>query len=421
MGMTIAEKILAKASGKKEITTGEIVCARVDMAAVTDTTIFTKGVVEALEEVGIKRVWDPDRIAITFDHRVPDHNVTSAEVHKTIRKFVREQNIKFFYDVGRHGISHQIFAERGHARPGMLYVADDTQATTLGAFGAFAVMLGIDMLEVFATGETWFRTPETIKFNITGYFGEGVMSRDLIQWILADIGSDRALYKVMEFDGPTVNGMSIDSRMTICNLVTNAEAETAIINPDQKTVNYIKTRTKEPLRVMNSDADAIYEEVFDYNVAGLEPLITLPNDPLNSKAVVEADGIEIDQAYIGSCASGRIEDLEAAAKVLAGRSVHPRVRLIIIPSSQEIYLNAVRQGLMEVFIQAGASIFAPTCGPCFGAHSGVLAAEETCIATAPLNLAGRMGSDKAKIYLASPFTVAASAVEGKITDPRKFV
>lgn len=420
MGMSISEKILARASGKDEVVAGEFVQAKPDMVAVTDTTIFQKGVVEKLKELAVKKIPNPDKVSVTFDHRVPAYDILSAEMHKVIRQFVKEYSIKNIYDVGRHGISHQIMAEKGRALPGTLYVADDTHATTLGAFGAFACMLGIDLLNVFVTGENWFRVPESLKFNITGDFKKGVISRDLIALILSDIGL-KPMYKAMEFVGPTIKEMSIDGRMTLCNLVPIAEAKNGIINPDQKTIDYVKSRTNKSFKVLTSDPDAEYEEVFDYDVSTLEPLVAMPGTPNNAKSVVEIEGVDINQAYIGSCASGRMEDLRIAAKILKGRKINPNVRMLIFPSSQEIYRNALREGLIEIFLEAGATICNPTCGPCAGMHMGLLASDEVCIATSTLNIKGRMGSPNSKLYLASAATVTASAVEGKISDPRDFL
>lgn len=418
MGMTITEKILARSSSKKKVSVGEIVLAKPDIAVNMDT--FFPFIIKALNKIGIEGVWDPNRVIVVFDHKIPADSVNVAEMHKTIREFVKETGIKYFYDVGRGGISHQLMAEKGHARPGMLYVADDTHAITLGALGTFAVALGFDIVSVLTTGKTWFKVPESIKFNIVGNFDKGVMSRDLIQRIVGDLGSDGALYKVMEFDGPTVGAMSIDGRMTMCNAVNNAGAKTGIVNPDQKTIDYVKRRTKESFDVLKSDKDAEYTDILDYDVTKLEPQVTLPPTPVNVKSVVDVENVEIDQAYIGSCASGRMEDLRVAARILKGKRIHPRVRMFIVPSSQEVYQRATNEGLIEIFGQSSALVCAPSCGPCAG-YWGTLAAYEVCVATSVLNTPGRMGSHKSQIYLASAATVASSAIEGKICDPRGFM
>ena len=418
IGLTISEKILASASGKKEVTPGEFVTAKPDLAVNMDT--FFPFAIEALKKVGISKVWNPNKVVVNIDHKVPPESIAAAEKHKVIREFVKAQAIKYFYDIGRHGITHQLMVERGHARPGMLYVADDTHATTLGALGAFAVALGFDILQVLATGTTWFKVPESIKFKVEGNLSKGVMSRDIIQRILGDIRSCGALYKAMEFVGSTIDQMNIEGRMTLCNTVNNAGAKTGIINPDQKTIDYVRERTKEPFREVRSDHDAYYDEVFDYEISKLEPQVAIHPNPVDVKPVTEIEGLEIDQGFIGSCASGRMEDLYIAAKILRNFKVHPNVRMLVVPSSQEVYLSAMREGLTHTLIQAGAIICAPSCGPCFGLW-GVLGDKETCISTSVLNSPGRMGSHKAKIYLASAATVAASAIQGKITDPRDFV
>lgn len=414
--MTISEKILARASGKKKVTPGEIVFAKPGVVVINDSIgpTFIKALTE---EVGLKKVKEPDKIVVGFDHFVPAPSLGAAETQKMERKFVQENGIKAFFDVGRHGINHQLMAEKGFARPGILYVGDDTHAITLGAFGAFAVAVGYDIVPIFATGECWLRVPESIKLNLTGNFRNGVMTRDLILLIVHDLGYDGALYKVIEFTGPAVEAMSIDSRMVLCNLVNQTGAKTGIINPDEKTISYVKERTKEPFEAVRSDLEATYEKEIDYDISNLRPQVAAPPSPINSKDVADLEGVEIDQAYIGSCASGRLEDLRITAKILKNKKVHPRVRMIVIPSSQEIYLNAAKEGLLEDIVRADGVVCAPSCGPCGGGHSGVLASSEVCIATGVLNYPGRMGSVEAKIYLASPATVAASAVNGKITDP----
>ncbi len=418
--MTISEKILARASGKDRVTAGEYVTAKPDIAVFGDPPFFLPTFIRALKEIGVEKVFDPEKVAISFDHFSPPKDIPGAEGQKTVREWVKEQGIKYFYDHGRGGICHQLMAEAGHARPGMLYAADDTHAITLGALGAFAVALGYDMISVLATGETWFKVPESYRINVTGRFSKGVMSKDLSQRIIGDLGAEGALYKVLEFSGSAIREMSIDGRMALCNSVNNAGAKTGIINPDEKTMEYMKGRAKKTFKPVSSDPDSLYEKKIEYDVSKLEPQIAVPPAPQNVKSIAETESVEIDQANLASCASGRMEDLRIAAKILKGRKVHPRIRMLVTPVSYEVELAALREGLIEIFLNANAVVLSPSCAGC-GAILGALAAGETCIASTPLNFPGRMGSPKAKIYLGSPATVAASAVSGKITDPRKFL
>jgi 3-isopropylmalate/(R)-2-methylmalate dehydratase large subunit len=420
MGMNVSEKILAKASGKKRVSPGEFVWATPDKAYMMDR--MTPTYYNFLKEVGLRRVYDSNQIIVSFDHHVPADSLAAAERQRICREFVREQGIKHFYDIGRAGINHQFMAEIGHARPGTLIVGDDTHAPALGGVGAFAVGLGMDIGYVLALGKAWFRVPESFKISITGKLPVGVMSRDLIQWIIGEhnLGSRGAVYKALEFAGPTVDKMSIDGRLTLCCLSVQSGAKTGIVNPDRKTMDYVKARAREPFEALKSDLDAEYEEVLNYDVSGLEPQVAFPPAPNNVKTVTEAEGIEIDQAVVCSCAGARIEDLRAGAEILRGRKVHPGVRMIVIPVTQEVYLDALEEGLIKVFIQSGAVVCAPTCGACSGALAQVVAGETT-IQSSVLNSPGRCGSPEARIYLASAATIAASAVNGKITDPRKFL
>ena len=417
MGVTLAQKILAKASGKSKVTPGEVVEANIDVAVFHDIGIY---LVKYWKELGAKRVWNPDKILVVFDHRVPPATKKDSEAQKEIREFVREQRIKNFYDIGRQSISHQLIVEGGYAIPGNVVASQDTYAVTGGAVGSFSTAHGYDLLPILATGKSWYIVPETLKFNMSGAFQKGVMSRDFIQWLVKEIGQDRAVYKVTEFHGPVVDSMGIDGRMSLCHYTVKLGAKAALVNPDEVTLSYVKPRAREPFTPLKSDLDAEYEETFDYNVSKLEPQIATPGDPSNTKTVREIEGVEIDQAFIGSCAAGRMEDLTVAAKILKGRTVHSRVRALIVPASQEIYKQALMEGLMEVFVTANATIGFPSCGACSGS-SGVLASEETCITTSTTNLPGRMGSSSAKIYLANAATVAASSVAGKIADPRNYL
>lgn len=416
--MNICEKILARASGKKEVSPGEIVEAKVDMAMVNEIT--GPLAIKAFHEIGIEKVWDNQRIVMVLDHQIPADSVKSAELHKIMRKFAKKQEIQHFYDVGFGGVCHQVMVEKGHVRPGELIVGADSHTCTYGALGAFGTGIGsTEMAAVFATGRIWLKVPETIKISVTGTFQKFVTAKDLILNVIGQIGADGALYKAIEFNGPTIESLSISERMTLCNMAVEAGAKTGIINPDEKTILYVRNRTHEPFKPLTSDFDAEYEKTIEIDVSGLEPQIACPHSVDNVKSASEVEGTPINQAFIGSCTNGRIEDLRLAAEIIKGRKISNGVRFLVTPASQEVYLQALREGLLETFVEAGACVCNPTCGACFGGHMGLLADGETCISSSNRNFIGRMGSPKAKIYLASPATVAASAIKGEITDPRR--
>ncbi|MEM2337352.1 MAG: homoaconitase large subunit [Candidatus Bathyarchaeia archaeon] len=416
--MNISEKILAKASGRKEVSPGEIVEATVDMAMINDIT--GPLAIEAFYKIGVKKVWENERIVMVLDHQVPADSAKSAELHKIMRKFAKEQDIRYFYDVGFGGVCHQVMVEKGHVRPGELIVGADSHTCTYGALGAFGTGIGsTEMAAVFATGKIWLKVPETIKFNVIGKFQRFVGAKDLILNIIGQIGADGATYKAMEFDGPTIKGMSVSDRLTICNMAVEAGAKTGIINPDETALAYVKNRTNKPINLLKSDEDAKYEKVIDVDVSLLEPQVACPSSVDNVKPVSEVEGTPIDQAFIGSCTNGRVEDLRLTAEIVKGKKIKKGVRLIVTPASHEVYLQALKEGLLRTLAEAGACICSPTCGACFGGHMGLLADGETCISSSNRNFVGRMGSPKAQIFLASPATVAASALKGEITDPRR--
>lgn len=419
-GMNISEKILAATSGRDYVKPGDIVETKVDMAMINEIT--GPLAIQMFKRIGLSKVWDNQRIVLVLDHQVPADSVKSAELHKIMRTFAREQNIAYLYDVGDGGICHQVMVERGHVRPGELIVGADSHTCTYGALGAFATGIGsTEMAAVFATGKIWLKVPSTIKINVTGKFRKFVTPKDLILNIIGKIGADGAIYKAIEFTGPTISEMSISGRLTLCNMTVEMGAKTGIIEPDEKTIQYVRARTNKPFNIFRSDLDAEYERTLEFNVDNLEPMVACPHSVDNVKPVKDVEGIEIDQAFLGSCTNGRLEDLELAAKILRGKRVKKGVRMLVTPASSEVYLQALKMGLLEVFIKAGAYVCNPTCGACFGGHMGLLAAGEVCISSSNRNFVGRMGSPEAKIYLASPATVAASAIEGKITDPRRFV
>lgn len=416
MSLTISEKILARASGKSSVEAGEIVDANVDLAMSHDNAALVSDV---FKQIGVEKVWNPDKIVIVLDHRTPANIIKAAEAHKNIRKFVRDQGIRNFYDVGE-GICHQVLPERGYVKPGMLIVGTDSHTTTYGAFGAFSTGIGAtEMACVWATGKLWLKVPETIKMVIRGKLQDMVTAKDLILYIIGEIGSDGADYKAIEFYGETVESLSVSSRMTISNQAMEAGAKAAIVPPDNRTLDYLKDRVKGKMKLVYADEDANYEDVLEFDISDLEPQVACPHAVDNVKPVSEVAGIEIDQAVLGSCTNGRLEDLEIAAKILKGRKVSSNVRMIVIPASREVYLEALKKGYIEIFLRAGATIINPGCGPCLGAHQGVLAGGERAITSTNRNFKGRMGSPDSEIYLASPATVAISAVKGKISDPRE--
>jgi len=414
--MTIAEKILARASNKKRIRCGEIVNAKVDIAMSHENAGLVS---KNFKKIGVKKVWDSKKIVILFDHRVPAESEKTASGQKSVREFIKEQMIRYFYDM-RAGICHQILPEKGHIRPGELVVGTDSHTTTHGSFGAFATGIGAtEMACVWATGELWLKVPETFKIEISGKFKRWVMSKDLILHIIGKLRADGADYKAIEFYGETIEHMSIASRMTMCNLTMEMGAKAAIIPPDEKTLNYVSSRTELPFTPVYADEDAQYEKIYRFDVDGLEPQIACPHKVDNVKIVSEVEGIRIDQALLGSCTNGRLEDMEIAAKILEGKQIPMSVRLLVIPASREVYLEAMKKGYIETFIKAGALVLNPGCGPCLGAHQGLLASGERCISSTNRNFQGRMGSADSEIYLASPAVVAASAIRGEIIDPRR--
>ena len=419
-GLPVTKKILAKASGKEYVESGEFVEAKVGMVMVNDLT--GPLALDAFEKLKEKKVWDKNRIVIVLDHQIPADSVHSAELHKRLRRFAAEYGIKNFYDVGRGGICHQVMVEKGHVKPGVVVVGADSHTCTYGALGAFATGIGsTDAAAVFSTGSLWFKVPEVMRINVEGNLKPYVFPKDLILHVVGLIGEDGAIYMGLEFTGSTIKKMGVEGRLTLCNMVVEAGAKTGIIEPDEKTIEYLKGRVKESFTPVYSDQDAKYEEELSLNVEDLEPQVACPHSVSNVKPVDEVGDVEIDQAFIGSCTNGRIEDLRVAAKILEGRKVKDGVRLIVIPASQEIYLQALKEGLFEVFVRAGAYIGPATCGPCLGGHFGLLADGEVCISSTNRNFVGRMGSPKSKVYLASPATVAASALTGKITNPKKFM
>ncbi|MFH1239204.1 MAG: 3-isopropylmalate dehydratase large subunit, partial [bacterium] len=400
----------------KEVSPGQLINAKVDMALANDVTAPLA--IEEFEKIGVKKVFDTEKIALIPDHFVPNKDIKSAQQALLMRNFARKQNIKHYYEIGCGGVEHALLPELGIVLPGEVIVGADSHTCTYGALGAFSTGVGsTDLAAAMATGECWFKVPESIKFIYKGKLNKWVGGKDLILYTIGDIGVDGALYKSMEFTGETIKSLPMSDRLTMANMAIEAGGKNGIIEPDDSTIEYVETRAKHPYERYYSDKKAKYAEVKEYDVSLIEPQVAYPSLPSNTRPVSKASNVAIDQAFIGSCTNGRIEDLRIAAQILKGRKVHPYVRLIIIPATQNIYLEAVREGLVEIFVKAGAVVSTPTCGPCLGGHMGILAAGEKAIATSNRNFVGRMGDVKSEVYLSNPAVAAASAVTGKITSP----
>jgi len=420
MGHTIAEKILADHAGKKEVYPGDMIMAKVDLVLANDITAPLS--IRILEEYGINKVFSKEKIALVMDHFTPAKDIKSATQVKYVREFARKFGIKHYYEGGNVGIEHALLPEKGLVRPGMLVVGADSHTCTYGALGAFSTGMGsTDIAFAMATGEVWLKVPETIKFIYRGKLKKWTTAKDIILYTIGKIGVDGALYKVMEFDGEIIRNLSVSERLTISNMAIEAGGKAGIIQPDEKTIAYVKERTDEPFKLYYSDPDAHYEKIYEWDLSDLDPVVAHPYSPDNVKSVWESTSITIDQVFIGSCTNGKYEDLKIAAEILKGRKVHPYVRCIVIPATPQIYEKALKTGLLEIFLQAGCVIGPCTCGPCLGGHMGVLAEGERCVSTSNRNFPGRMGHVKSEVYLASPAVAAASAVLGRIAHPEEVV
>lgn len=425
MGMTITEKILATHAGKDSVEPGELIMAKLDVVLANDVTAPIA--IEEFRKAGAEHVFDKDKVVLVADHFVPNKDIKSAQQCKMMRDFAREQGVKNYFGpdgsplhVGQMGIEHALLPEQGLVLPGDAVVGADSHTCTYGAVGAFATGVGsTDFAAAMITGEAWFRVPESMKFIYYGERQEWVSGKDLILHTIGDIGVDGALYRAMEFIGKAIADLSMDSRLTMCNMAIEAGGKSGIVPPDEITLGYVKPRATREFKVYESDPDAEYCDVREYDVSKIEPQVAFPYKPENSKSIGEVGNIPIDQAVIGSCTNGRMEDLRTAAEVLRGKKVHPYVRLIVIPATQSIYLQALHEGLIEVFMEAGGAVGIPTCGPCHGAYMGVLAEGERCISTTNRNFRGRMGHADSELYLSNPAIAAASAVLGRIGSPEE--
>jgi 3-isopropylmalate/(R)-2-methylmalate dehydratase large subunit len=413
--LNLAEKILAAHADKDEVSPGEFINVRVDMIVSNDITAPIA--IREFRRLGVARVFDPAKIVMVPDHFVPNKDILSAEQAKLMREFCREQGIRYF-EVGEMGIEHVLIPEQGLVLPGDAVIGADSHTCTYGAVGAFATGMGsTDIAAAMATGDIWMKVPPTIKFVYDGTLSRWVGGKDLILYTIGDIGVDGALYSTMEFIGPAIDELSMDGRFTMANMAIEAGGKAGLFHVDNKTQLYIKSRAPRAYLVYEPDADAEYARVIEYDVSAIEPQVSLPHSPANARPVSQVGDVEIDQAVIGSCTNGRIDDLRLAAQIFKKYKVNPKVRCIIIPGTQQVYLDALTEGLIEIFIKAGAAVSTPTCGPCLGGHMGVLAEGERCVSTTNRNFVGRMGSPKSEVYLANPAVAAASAVAGKIVHP----
>ena len=420
MGMTITEKILAAHAGVEKVTPGDLINSKIDVVMGHD--LSAPPAIEELERIGADRVFDREKIVLVPDHFTPNKDVRSAENCKRMKEFARRHRISHYYEVGEMGIAHALLPEKGIVLPGDVVVGGDSHTCTYGGLGAFATGVGSsDLAAAILTGELWFKVPESMKFVYHGKLQKWVDGKDLILYTIGDIGVDGALYRAMEFAGDAIDQLPMSGRLTMANMAIEAGAKNGIFEPDRVTEEYLRGKTNRPQRVFRSDRDATYRDVREYDVARIEPQVAFPHLPSNTKPISQVGDIPIDQVVLGSCTNGRIEDLRVAAQVLRGNKVAPYVRLIVIPATQEVYGQAMREGLFQIFLDAKAVISTPTCGPCVGGHMGVLAKGERAVSTTNRNFVGRMGHPESEVYLSNPAVAAASAVKGRIASPEEVV
>jgi 3-isopropylmalate/(R)-2-methylmalate dehydratase large subunit len=417
--LTLAEKILAAHAGKKKVTPGELINVRVDLILANDITAPIA--IKEFQRIGVKMVFDPQKVVMVPDHFVPNKDIPSAEQAKLMREFALEQGLVYF-EVGQMGIEHVLLPEQGLVLPGEVVIGADSHTCTYGALGAFATGMGsTDIAAAMASGDIWMKVPPTIRFVYNGGLGKWVGGKDLILYTIGSIGVDGALYSAMQFEGEAIEALSMDGRFTMANMAIEAGAKAGIFKVDNKTLEYVQPRARHPYKVYQPDEDTEYARIIEYDVSRLEPQVAFPHLPSNTKPISQVGEVEIDQVVIGSCTNGRLEDLRTTARILEGKLVHPGVRCIIIPGSQQVYLQALKEGLIEAFVRAGAAVSTPTCGPCLGGYMGVLAAGERCLATTNRNFVGRMGSPQSEVYLVGPAVAAASAVMGRIASPEEIL
>ncbi len=417
MGMTMTQKILARAAGLEQVEAGQLIEAKLDLVLGNDIT--TPVAITEFEKVGFTRVFDKDKIAIVLDHYTPCKDIKSAQLCKQAREFAHKHSITNFFDVGQMGVEHALLPEKGLCAPGEVIIGADSHTCTYGALGAFSTGIGsTDMAAGMATGLAWFRVPSAIKVTLKGKLQPNVSGKDVILHLIGQIGVDGALYKSIEFAGEGVASLTMDDRFTISNMAIEAGGKNGIFPVDEKTMEYINGRVKRPCEAFQADPDAVYDSEVVIDLDTLEPTVAMPHLPENTKVVSEVAGLTIDQVVIGSCTNGRIQDMRIAAGIMKGKKVASNVRCVVIPATQEVYMQAMKEGLMEIFIQAGAAVSTPTCGPCLGGHMGCMAEGERAVSTTNRNFVGRMGHVESEIILASPAVAAASAIAGCVADPR---
>ncbi|MCC8097938.1 MAG: 3-isopropylmalate dehydratase large subunit [Eubacterium sp.] len=416
MGMTMTQKILAAAAGLDSVKAGQLIEAKLDLVLGNDVT--TPVAINEFNKIGIDKVFDKEKIAIVPDHFTPNKDIKSAEHCKMVREFARGKEIKNYFEVGQMGIEHCLIPEQGLAVPGDVIIGADSHTCTYGALGAFSTGVGsTDMAVGMARGVAWFKVPSAIKFVLKNKPAKWISGKDIILHIIGEIGVDGALYKSMEFAGDGLQYLTMDDRFTISNMAIEAGGKNGIFPVDEKTLEYVKEHSVKPYKIYEPDEDAEYDQVIEIDLSKLEPTVSYPHLPENTKTVSEAEGLEIDQVVIGSCTNGRFSDLKIAAEILKGKKINPNIRCIILPGTQQIYLQCLKEGLAEIFVSAGCAFSTPTCGPCLGGHMGILAKGERALSTTNRNFVGRMGHPESEVYLCSPAVAAASAIYGKITNP----
>ncbi|MBN2286699.1 MAG: 3-isopropylmalate dehydratase large subunit [Tissierellales bacterium] len=412
--MHAIEKILAKHCGKKTVTTGEIVMAKIDFAEINDLYLQT---VYSFREMEGTIVWDKDKVAFVFDHYAPAPTIASAQIHKEMREFAREQNLTWHFDVNA-GVCHQVMPEAGLVYPGMILTATDSHTTTHGAFGALGTGIGAtDMATVLITGELWMRVPEVIEIRIDGHPQKGIMPKDVVLFILGQLKADGAVYKAIDFTGSYIEHLGVAGRMVICNMAVEMGAKTAYMQPNEEVLDYVEKRTTKPFEIQYTDPDFKYSEGYYFDISDLVPQIAVPSSVDNVFDLNQINEVRIDQAFVGTCTGGRTEDIKVAADIVKGKKIAKWVRFLVIPASSEVMMECMEKGYIKTLMDSGATISTPGCGPCLSAHEGVLASGEVCVSASNRNFPGRMGSNESKIYLASPATVAASALKGYLSNP----
>jgi 3-isopropylmalate/(R)-2-methylmalate dehydratase large subunit len=416
--MHAIEKILARAAGQESVSTGQIVNCRVDLAEINDLypqTIFS------FHEMGGKWVHSPDRMTFILDHYAPASSIQQAENQKLMRDFCREQGIELLFDVNS-GVCHQVMVDHGLVYPGMILIATDSHTTTHGAFGAFGTGVGAtDLAVIMATGHLWLRVPEVIRINLSGNHPPGVYAKDIILYIIGELGADYAIYKAVEFAGPLIGKLSVSERMALCNMTTEMGAKCAYIQPDKVTLDFLKPKVKRQFKVVKSDPDFQYSEELFFDVSAIKPQLAAPSSVDNVLPLSDLVGTPVHQAYLGSCTGGRAEDIAVAARIVKDRQINNNTRFVVVPASQQVYLEALRNGDVETLLKAGATFVTPGCAACLGTHEGILAKGEVCIASTNRNFPGRMGHTQSSVYLGSPASVAAAALNGHITDPTEIL